>query len=59
MVRRYPAFRDRLRSDPAEREPYARTERALAERERADMNYYAEAKSPVTDAIVGRADGHD
>jgi GrpB-like predicted nucleotidyltransferase (UPF0157 family) len=58
-VRRYLVFRDRLRTDPAERELYARTKRALAEREWADMNYYAEAKSPVIDAIVGRADRRD
>lgn len=54
-VRRYLLFRDRLRAEPAERELYARTKLALAEREWPDMNYYAEAKSPVIDEILARA----
>jgi GrpB-like predicted nucleotidyltransferase (UPF0157 family) len=54
-VRRYLLFRDRLRADPADRELYARTKRALAEREWRDINYYAEAKSPVIDEILARA----
>lgn len=54
-IRRVLLFRDRLRADPAERELYARTKRALTDREWPDVNYYAEAKSPVIDAILARA----
>jgi len=54
-VRRLLLFRDRLRSDPAERALYARTKVGLAEREWPDINYYAEAKSPVIDEILARA----
>jgi GrpB-like predicted nucleotidyltransferase (UPF0157 family) len=54
-VRRYLLFRDRLRSVPAERELYARTKQALTDREWPDINYYAEAKSPVIDEILARA----
>ncbi|MCO1661079.1 GrpB family protein [Pseudonocardia sp. S2-4] len=54
-VRRYLLFRGRLRAEPAERELYARTKLALADREWPDINYYAEAKSPVIDEILARA----
>nr|WP_285586801.1 GrpB family protein [Actinomycetospora sp. NBRC 106378] len=54
-VRKYLAFRDRLRAVPEERALYEFAKRALADREWADMNYYAEAKSPVIAAILGRA----
>ncbi|MCD2192049.1 GrpB family protein [Actinomycetospora endophytica] len=54
-VRKYLLFRDRLRSDPADRQLYESAKRVLADREWADMNYYAEAKQPVIDAILARA----
>lgn len=54
-VRKYLLFRDRLRAEPAERRRYESAKRALADREWADMNYYAEAKTPVIDAILARA----
>lgn len=54
-VARHLLFRDRLRADQADRELYAATKRGLADREWPDMNYYAEAKSPVIDEILSRA----
>lgn len=54
-VRKYLLFRDRLRAHPEERALYESAKRALADREWADMNYYADAKSPVIDAILARA----
>lgn len=54
-VRRYLALRDWLRANPADRELYAATKRELAEREWRDVNYYAEAKTPVITAILARA----
>ena len=51
----YLAFRDRLRSDAADRELYASTKRELARRPWRDMNDYADAKSDVIAAILGRA----
>jgi GrpB-like predicted nucleotidyltransferase (UPF0157 family) len=49
------AFRDRLRADRGDRELYARTKQELATREWPDMNFYAEAKGPVIEAIIERA----
>lgn len=54
-VRKYLLFRDRLRSDAGDRLLYESTKRGLADREWPDMNYYAEAKGPVIEAILGRA----
>lgn len=54
-VRRYLALRDRLRTDPSDRDLYERTKRELAEREWRDLNYYAEAKGPVIQAILARS----
>ncbi len=54
-VRRYLAFRDRLRASEADRDLYAATKRELAKREWRDINYYAEAKRPVIDEILARA----
>lgn len=54
-VRRYLAFRDRLRVSEADRDLYAATKRDLAQREWRDINYYAEAKRPVIDEILARA----
>jgi len=54
-IRRHLVFRDRLRSDDADRELYAATKRGLTDREWPDINYYAEAKSPVIAQILRRA----
>lgn len=54
-IRKYLAFRDRLRASGADRHLYESTKRELAEREWRDVNYYAEAKSPVIDEILRRA----
>jgi GrpB-like predicted nucleotidyltransferase (UPF0157 family) len=54
-IRRNLAFRDRLRADDADRELYAATKRGLTDREWPDINYYAEAKSPVIGEILRRA----
>jgi len=54
-IRKYLIFRDRLRDDDDDRRLYEATKRSLADREWPDMNYYAEAKRPVIDAILGRA----
>ncbi|ONM46735.1 GrpB family protein [Nocardia donostiensis] len=54
-TQKYLLFRDRLRSDDDDRELYESTKRRLAEREWPDINYYAEAKQPVIDAILRRA----
>ncbi len=50
-------FRDRLRSEPADREHYAHVKRALAAREWAYVQQYADAKSEVVAAILSRAAG--
>ncbi len=54
-VRRYLLFRDRLRSDAADRELYALTKRELSTRDWPSMDAYATAKTGVVEAILGRA----
>ncbi|TCK20161.1 GrpB family protein [Pseudonocardia endophytica] len=54
-VHRYLLFRDRLRSDDADRRLYEDTKRSLTGREWPDVNYYAEAKRPVIMEILRRA----
>jgi GrpB-like predicted nucleotidyltransferase (UPF0157 family) len=49
-------FRDRLRSDRADRELYERTKRQLAARDWTYMQQYADAKGEVVEAIIGRAE---
>lgn len=49
------AFRDRLRADSNDRELYATTKRELARQDWPSMNHYAEAKTDVITAILGRA----
>ncbi len=56
-VERHLRFRDHLRSSPADRAAYEQLKRDLARREWRDMNYYAEAKTEVIQAILGRARG--
>ena len=48
-------LRDWLRIDEADRELYATTKRQLATQRWSDMNHYAEAKTEVVLAILGRA----
>ena len=52
-------FRDRLRSDPADRELYAWTKRVLAARTWAYVQNYADAKSEVVADIAARAARRD
>jgi len=51
----YLDLRDWLRVNADDRDLYARTKRDLATRVWADMNYYADAKTPVITQILGRA----
>ena len=48
-------FRDWLRSNPADRELYASTKRALAQRSWSTVQDYADAKTEVVATIVARA----
>ncbi|OLF18382.1 hypothetical protein BU204_06560 [Actinophytocola xanthii] len=54
-VRKVLLFRDRLRDDDADRRLYEDVKRGLAGRRWPDVNYYAEAKGPVIEAILARA----
>lgn len=56
-IERYLLFRDRLRTDEAERELYLRTKRKLAARTWKYVQNYADAKSEVVEAIIARARG--
>lgn len=52
---RYRLFRDRLRSDSAERELYAAKKRELAAKTWKYIQNYADAKTEVVEEILGRA----
>jgi GrpB-like predicted nucleotidyltransferase (UPF0157 family) len=52
-VGRMVRFRDRLRSNPADRERYAAEKRELASRQWPDVQDYADAKDGVIGEIVG------
>ncbi|MEU4745629.1 GrpB family protein [Actinosynnema sp. NPDC023658] len=54
-IARMLAFRDRLRSDEADRVLYERTKRELAARTWTYIQEYADAKSAVVDDIMSRA----
>ncbi|HEY5026480.1 MAG TPA: GrpB family protein [Acidimicrobiales bacterium] len=54
--RRHLLLRDWLRVDTADRTRYEDTKRALAARPWRDVNYYADAKSPVITQIMARAE---
>jgi GrpB-like predicted nucleotidyltransferase (UPF0157 family) len=56
-IDRHLKFRDWLRTHPADRELYEHVKRKLAGREWTDRNDYADAKTPVINAIVRRANG--
>jgi GrpB-like predicted nucleotidyltransferase (UPF0157 family) len=51
-------FRDRLRSQAADRDLYARTKLALVREEWKYVQNYADAKTPVIDEIMARACDH-
>ncbi len=48
-------FRDRLRRHPEERLLYEQTKRTLATEDWADMNEYADAKTPIIEQILAAA----
>jgi GrpB-like predicted nucleotidyltransferase (UPF0157 family) len=54
-IERYLIFRDRLRSDPADRERYQRVKRELAQRDWRFVPQYADAKTEVVEQIIARA----
>jgi GrpB-like predicted nucleotidyltransferase (UPF0157 family) len=54
-TRRMLAFRDHLRTDPADLALYQRTKEALAARTWRHVQHYADAKSEVVAAIMARA----
>lgn len=54
-IERNLTFRDRLRSNAADRSRYENTKRALATQEWSDMNEYAAAKTGVIESILAAA----
>jgi GrpB-like predicted nucleotidyltransferase (UPF0157 family) len=54
-IERHLIFRDRLRTNAADRQLYEATKRKLAAQDWPDMNAYADAKSEVVEAIIARA----
>ena len=54
-IDRHLRFRDRLRASAEDRVAYEHVKRELAPRDWADVNDYAEAKGPVIEAILARA----
>ena len=54
-IERYLLFRDRLRTDQADRVLYERTKRELAKREWKYVQNYADAKTEIVEAIIARA----
>lgn len=54
-VGRHLGFRDRLRESPEDRRAYEQLKRDLAKRKWPDTNYYAEAKGPLIEEIIARA----
>jgi GrpB-like predicted nucleotidyltransferase (UPF0157 family) len=55
-VTRYLRFRDRLRRSAEDRQAYEQVKRELARRDWSDMNQYANAKGPVIEDILARAE---
>jgi GrpB-like predicted nucleotidyltransferase (UPF0157 family) len=58
-VERMLLFRDRLRSNAADRELYARAKRELAARDWKYVQQYADAKTAVVHEIMSRAEAED
>lgn len=56
-IERYLIFRDRLRTNPADRELYERTKRELARRKWKYVQNYVDAKGPVVEEIIARGRG--
>jgi len=56
-IERMVAFRDWLRSHPEDRVLYETTKRELAARTWRHVQHYADAKTSVVEAIIGRAGG--
>jgi GrpB-like predicted nucleotidyltransferase (UPF0157 family) len=54
-IDRYLLFRDRLRTQSADREQYAETKRVLAQQTWRYVQNYADAKSAVVEEIIARA----
>lgn len=54
-IERMLLFRDRLRSDEADRELYERTKRELAQKQWRYTQHYADAKQGVVEEIIARA----
>ena len=54
-IERMLMFRDRLRSHAADRDLYARTKQALAQKEWKYVQNYADAKTAVIEEIIARA----
>lgn len=54
-IERYLIFRDRLRTNAADRQLYEFTKRALARQDWPDMNAYADAKSEVVEGMIAAA----
>jgi GrpB-like predicted nucleotidyltransferase (UPF0157 family) len=54
-IDRYLIFRDRLRTNPADRARYEATKRNLATRSWPDMNAYADAKTEIIESILAAA----
>jgi GrpB-like predicted nucleotidyltransferase (UPF0157 family) len=54
-IERYLLFRDRLRTNQAERDLYMRTKRELAARQWKYVQNYADAKTAVVEEIIARA----
>jgi GrpB-like predicted nucleotidyltransferase (UPF0157 family) len=48
-------FRDWLRSNPADRDLYARTKLGLATKEWSEVQDYADAKATIVEQIIARA----
>lgn len=56
-VERLVSFRDHLRMDARDRDHYATEKRHVADRHRAYVRHYADAKTPVVEDILTRAPG--
>ena len=54
-IDRYLIFRNRLRENSVDRQRYEDTKRRLAAQDWPDMNFYADAKSEVVEAIIRAA----
>jgi GrpB-like predicted nucleotidyltransferase (UPF0157 family) len=54
-IERHLIFRDRLRTNAEDRQRYEDTKRRLAAQDWPDVNFYADAKSEVVEAIIAAA----